>query len=144
MKKMISVLLAFILIACLSCDTTFAKGGSGHGGHGHSGSSKSISKARSSYEAISSSGKHKSFYNYSSPNFNSTVQRDSNGRIHRSESAKKEFLHEHGLTRIPPGYQIDHIIPLYAGGADVSSNMQLLSISAHEAKTKSDYQIYGK
>ncbi len=37
-----------------------------------------------------------------------------------------------------PGYQVDHIIPLCAGGDDKPPNMQWLSIEAHRAKTRND------
>ena len=37
-----------------------------------------------------------------------------------------------------PGYQVDHIRPLAAGGADHKSNMQWLSTSAHKAKTRAE------
>ena len=41
--------------------------------------------------------------------------------------------------RLPcPGYQIDHIEPLCAGGADHRSNMQWLTIEDHKAKTRQD------
>jgi hypothetical protein len=52
--------------------------------------------------------------------------RDSQGRIKRSSSARKRFLLAHGLTRTPPGCQVDHVIPLAKGGPDVPANMQLL------------------
>ncbi len=37
-----------------------------------------------------------------------------------------------------PGYQVDHIIPLCAGGPDKVSNMQWLSVAAHRTKTRND------
>lgn len=37
-----------------------------------------------------------------------------------------------------PGYQVDHIVPLCAGGADHPSNMQWLSEGQHKAKTKGE------
>ncbi len=41
--------------------------------------------------------------------------------------------------RLPcPGYQIDHITPLCAGGADHRNNMQWLTIEDHKAKTRGD------
>jgi 5-methylcytosine-specific restriction endonuclease McrA len=81
---------------------------------------------------------------YSQSTINSGVARDSHGRIKRSESAKEEFLREHGLSKVPNGYEVDHITPLYAGGSDTPGNMQLLSKAQHHAKTKSDYQRYGR
>ena len=52
--------------------------------------------------------------------------RDSRGRIKRSSSARSRFLVAHGLTRTPPGCQIDHIVPPAKRGPDVLANMQLL------------------
>jgi hypothetical protein len=37
-----------------------------------------------------------------------------------------------------PGYQIDHIQPLCAGGPDSHSNMQWLSVGEHKKKTARD------
>ena len=44
-----------------------------------------------------------------------------------------------------PGYDIDHRVPLAAGGADRTSNMQWLSKSAHKAKTRAERKscVYG-
>ncbi|HVP57120.1 MAG TPA: hypothetical protein VMU02_03395, partial [bacterium] len=33
-------------------------------------------------------------------------------KVERSESAKEAFLRAHGYRRVPPGYEVDHIIPL--------------------------------
>jgi hypothetical protein len=52
--------------------------------------------------------------------------RDTRGKIKRSSSERMKFLKSHGLTRTPPGMQVDHIIPLSKGGADRASNMQLI------------------
>jgi 5-methylcytosine-specific restriction endonuclease McrA len=72
------------------------------------------------------------------------VARDSHGRIKRSESAKEAFLRKYGYSKVPAGYEVDHIIPLYAGGSDTPDNMQLISKAQHHAKTKSDYHRYGR
>ena len=37
-----------------------------------------------------------------------------------------------------PGYQVDHIEPLCAGGADHRANMQWLTVAEHRAKTRAD------
>ena len=59
-----------------------------------------------------------------------TPTRDARGRIHRSESAKSAFRR---LQPCPatgaiygacPGWVIDHVWPLCAGGCDVPANMQ--------------------
>jgi 5-methylcytosine-specific restriction endonuclease McrA len=62
------------------------------------------------------------------------VTRTKKGKIKRSQSEKKKFLHAHGYKRVPPGYEVDHITPLYKGGADKFYNMQLIPKSQHRAK----------
>lgn len=91
-----------------------------------------------------SSSKHNiSFHKYKRTHtWSKGVKRDENGRIVRSESAKKDFLRMKGLNEIPYGMNIDHIIPLYAGGCDCPENMQLLTIEEHHHKTKADYKKY--
>lgn len=37
-----------------------------------------------------------------------------------------------------PGWEVDHVVPLCAGGADVRSNMQWLTVPAHREKTRLD------
>jgi 5-methylcytosine-specific restriction endonuclease McrA len=39
--------------------------------------------------------------------------------------------------------QVDHVVPLSEGGADKPSNMELLSKSAHAAKTAAEAKRYG-
>lgn len=68
------------------------------------------------------------------------VKRDSKGRIERSSKAKKEFLKSKDYDKVPEGYEVDHIIPLYKGGADEPSNMQLLPKDMHKQKTKMDLE----
>ena len=63
---------------------------------------------------------------------------------HRSPVERHAFVKENpcpvtGRARLPcPGYQIDHVAPLCAGGADHRTNMQWLTIEDHKAKTKLD------
>src|SRR5207249_1583940 len=71
-------------------------------------------------------------YSSSSPG----VQRDSHGRIKRSESAKHEFMRMTGYPHGRPGYVVDHIIPLKRGGCDCPSNMQWQTIQEAKAKDK--------
>jgi hypothetical protein len=72
------------------------------------------------------------------------VQRDSHGRIKRSESAKNAFKHEHPCPATGrssgscPGYVIDHVNPLECGGADSPANMQWQTIAAGKAKDKTE------
>ncbi|WP_458400075.1 HNH endonuclease signature motif containing protein [Mailhella sp.] len=56
----------------------------------------------------------------------------------RSMAQRQAFLRQHGLNRVPPGFQVDHIVPLCAGGPDHPDNMQLLSIEDHKEKTRDD------
>lgn len=62
----------------------------------------------------------------------------------RTAAAVRQFRREHacpvtGRHRGPcPGYEVDHITPLCAGGADAPANMQWLAVSEHRAKTRTD------
>ena len=62
----------------------------------------------------------------------------------RSSKAKAEFQRSHpcprnGATRGRcPGYDIEHIDPLCAGGPDVPGNMQWLTLEEHREKTRKD------
>jgi 5-methylcytosine-specific restriction endonuclease McrA len=69
------------------------------------------------------------------------VPRDRNGKIKRSETEKKKFLKGLGYKRVPPGYEVDHIVPLSKGGADKSYNMQLIPKSVHKRKTARERKI---
>lgn len=56
----------------------------------------------------------------------------------RDRAQVRAFLRAHGLERTPEGYEVDHIIPLCAGGADSPENMQLLTVEQHAEKTSID------
>lgn len=62
----------------------------------------------------------------------------------RSTVERHAFVREYacpatGKHRLPcPGYHIDHVIPLCAGGPDRRSNMQWLTIDDHKVKTRRD------
>lgn len=56
----------------------------------------------------------------------------------RDRAQVRAFLRARGLERTPEGYEVDHIIPLCAGGADSPENMQLLTIEKHREKTRID------
>jgi hypothetical protein len=76
--------------------------------------------------------------------FNSTVQRDRNGRIKRNAGAKHTFEREHpcpstGRTSGScPGYVVDHVNPLECGGADAPSNMQWQTSVEAKAKDRTE------
>lgn len=42
------------------------------------------------------------------------------------------------LTDWPSGFELDHIVPLFKGGSDRDSNLQVLCLKCHEAKTADD------
>ena len=62
----------------------------------------------------------------------------------RSRGQVESFLRQHGFKRTPPGYHVDHIIPLCAGGKDTPENMQLLTVKEHRRKTKVDLRLCRK
>lgn len=43
----------------------------------------------------------------------------------------------------PQGYEVDHIVPFFAGGAHHEDNLQYLTPSANKAKHKADIKKYG-
>ena len=62
--------------------------------------------------------------------------------VNRSIAAKRAFAREvacpaTGLHKLPcPGYVIDHVKPIFCGGADNKSNMQYQTIAAGKAKDR--------
>lgn len=53
--------------------------------------------------------------------------------------AKQQACPSTGLHRLPcPGWHIDHIVALCAGGADAVENLQWLTRDAHQEKTRID------
>jgi hypothetical protein len=67
-----------------------------------------------------------------------SVARDANGRIHRSDAARRAFLRQTGYEHGRPGYIVDHIVPLACGGADNPSNMQWQTIAEAKAKDRTE------
>lgn len=65
----------------------------------------------------------------------------------RDRAQRTEFVREHpcpvtGKTRGPcPGWVVDHIVPLCAGGADTPSNMQWQELKASKEKDKEEWRI---
>jgi hypothetical protein len=68
------------------------------------------------------------------PEKSTVAARDSNGRIKRSEEARKDFMKQTGYPNGRKGYVVDHVVPLECGGADAPSNMQWQTVA--EAKIK--------
>jgi 5-methylcytosine-specific restriction endonuclease McrA len=126
----------------------------GSRGSGHKGSHYSNPKTGNHYTKRSSSPRsgskassvkrQKIHTATSKVNYHSSVKRDSHGKIVRSQAAKQQFLRNQGMRKVPKGYEVDHKVPLYAGGSDTPGNMQLLNKAQHNAKTKADYQKYGR
>jgi hypothetical protein len=62
----------------------------------------------------------------------------------RAPEVRAEFMRAHpcpanGRTSgACPGFQVDHILALCAGGADTATNMQWLAVELHKIKTRSD------
>jgi hypothetical protein len=56
-------------------------------------------------------------------------------RVKRSAAAKRVFLLAEGYKRQPAGFEVDHVIPLWAGGSDKPDNMELLPKTVHHEKT---------
>lgn len=79
----------------------------------------------------------KQTYNVGGTNYihGETYKTTGHPKVKRSSSAKNEFLKSKGYSKVPNGYQVDHIIPLSQGGRDVPSNMQLITIEQHKQKT---------
>lgn len=61
----------------------------------------------------------------------------------RNIAARNEFLYQHGMTEVPEGYEVHHIVPLCEGGADSADNMVLVTKEAHPQVTAEDSQFYG-
>jgi hypothetical protein len=99
-------------------------------GHSHSSKSRSSKTyGASSKSHTSSSAIHKSTYAQG-------VERNSHGRIARSEAAKDEFMKMTGHPKGWPGHIVDHIVPLKRGGADNPGNMQWQTEADAKAKDK--------
>jgi len=71
-----------------------------------------------------------------------------NSKQKRSRTQRNKYLIEEGYCqntrncRVPEGYEVDHVVPLFAGGEDMPSNMQLLTKGQHKEKTKLDRKLY--
>ena len=69
------------------------------------------------------------------------------GEYPRSKMVLRAFVNQQacpatGQHRLPcPGYHIDHIVALCAGGADSVDNLQWLARDVHKEKTKGDLKV---
>jgi hypothetical protein len=135
--------LAFLL--AMAAETLAKGGGGGRGGGGTGRGSRSLGRAG---QFLSNSpGEIKiprSTVRFAPRLDYYGVATDSDGRILPSASAREEFLKSRGLQSVPEGHVIEHKIPLYAGGRDEPSNMQLATRDEHRAKTRVDYQLFGR
>ena len=65
----------------------------------------------------------------------------------RSMAERAAFVRHHpcpstGLSRgACPGWEVDHVVALCAGGADSRQNMQWLSVAEHREKSRVDRAI---
>lgn len=141
MNKLISSILICMLLLALPSQA-FTRGG---GNRAHSGS-RTYSPKSNSYTPSTPRipATPKRYTNNPKSYSLGGVKRTDNGKIARNMSARNKFLKDRRLSKVPKGYQVDHKKPLYAGGADTPSNMQLLTNAEHRAKTKNDYRQYGR
>jgi hypothetical protein len=142
-----NVILLVLALASFVNNNAFAKGsgGSHYSGGSHTSSYSPSGSHSSNYHGRSySTGSTAHGYYASGSHHDATthskaavgVEKDSHGRIKRSEEAKKEFMKQSGYPHGRPGYVVDHIIPLKRGGADSPSNMQWQTIEEAKAKDK--------
>lgn len=133
---------------------TFARGGGGGGGgrhssggyssgHHYSGGHSSRSHS-TGHSGRSSTTSHRGLSRHlsSRTHYSGGTYKSGYAKVERSENAKHLFLRQLGLTRVPPGMNVDHIRPLSQGGSDTPSNMQLISVEAHHQKTAAERRHY--
>ena len=61
----------------------------------------------------------------------------------RSPAVRAEFLEMHGMTEVPDGWEVHHVVPLSEGGADSVENMVLLREQDHDWITAQHQRFYG-
>lgn len=85
-----------------------------------------------------------STYNVGGTNYISGESYKTTGKpkVERNSSARNDFLKSKGYSKVPSGYEVDHIIPLSQGGQDTPNNMQLITKEQHKQKTaKERHQV---
>src|SRR2546425_505213 len=75
---------------------------------------------------------------YATPKSRAYASPNAHGRIPRSRAAKDDFMRRSGYPRGRPGYVVDHVVPLCAGGADAASNMQWQTVEAARVKDRQE------
>ena len=149
LKRLVSLLVAFLI----AISPVLAEGKSFRSLHGHSSydSQGFLYKANKSNHFRPSNGSKtlkprkfstypKSTYKIGETKYKYNERYKTSGlpKVERNGSAKKQFLKSKGYNRVPPGYEVDHIVPLSKGGRDEPSNMQLIPKSVHKQKTASE------
>ncbi len=124
MKKIISLLVGFLVFANVVFGQHYKKDGT---------PDKRYKENKTSTHTASYTKKKSHSKTYST---STSVQRDKNGKIKRSSSAKHEFMKQTGYPKGRKGYVVDHIVPLKKGGCDCPSNMQWQTIEEGKKKDK--------
>lgn len=74
--------------------------------------------------------------------FSAQADAESRSKAQRSAFVRANPCPETGVTRgACPGWEVDHIEPLCAGGVDRPENMQWLQVDEHKVKTKRDVRF---
>jgi hypothetical protein len=139
----IGQILFLMLVAAASCQNAYGRSAGSHSSGSYRSASHQSdhyhgrsSSADSAYHGYHASGSHRDATRYSDGAVG--VQRNSHGRIKRSEEAKRQFERATGYPHGRPGYVIDHIVPLKRGGSDTPDNMQWQTTEAAKQKDKTE------
>lgn len=150
MKKIISILISISLVSCFltASKKVYVHSYTKKNGtvvSAHSYIRKNGTTVSTHYRNYSGTS-HYSLRSYDPPrlyhsprshlSYPTTATRNNNGRLKRSEAAKREFMRLTGYPHGRTGYVIDHIIPLKKGGCDCPSNMQWQTIFDGKQKDK--------
>ena len=137
LKRLCFPLFAAILLLPLGLTAQKSRSSSRQSTARSSSSKSSSSKTESRSRKSSSSSPKKSRVS-SVPKKSTAAQRNIDGKIKRSASARYQFLKQTGYPKGRKGYLVDHIIPLECGGADVPSNMQWQTVQAAKMKDRTE------